>query len=155
MSSIVTDDIDNSVDAEIFDCLKRDMPKSFFLFAGAGSGKTRSLVNVLERFKEKYGKQFRINRQKVAVITYTNAACNEILHRLEYASIFAVSTIHSFSWELIKNYNHDIKKWLEKNLQIDIASLQEEQGKSKNLQNKTSVDRAKKIISKSNRLQNL
>ena len=155
MSSIITNDIDNLVDAEIFDCLKRDMPKSFFLFAGAGSGKTRSLVNVLEKFKEKYGKQFRINRQKVAIITYTNAACDEILHRLEYASIFSVSTIHSFSWELIKNYNNDIRKWLGKNLQLEIANLQEEQGKSKNLQNKTSIDRAKKIISKSKRLQNL
>jgi DNA helicase-2/ATP-dependent DNA helicase PcrA len=33
-------DIDNGVDAEIQACLNLDHLKSFFLYAGAGSGKT-------------------------------------------------------------------------------------------------------------------
>ena len=45
--------IDKYVDDEIYNCLNLDNPKSFFLFAGAGSGKTRTLVNVLKEFKKK------------------------------------------------------------------------------------------------------
>ncbi|WP_291122545.1 UvrD-helicase domain-containing protein, partial [Flavobacterium sp. UBA6046] len=148
-------DADNYVDKEIYNCLNLENPKSFFLFAGAGSGKTRSLVNVLIDFKSEYGKQFRLNRKKVAIITYTNAACDEIIHRLKYDPIFSVSTIHSYAWELIKNFNQDIKKWLKINLFSEISKLEDEQSKSRNLQNKTSIDRAKKIESKSKRLKNL
>ena len=48
--SVMLDDnhIDDGVDAKIAECLNLDDPKSFFLFAGAGSGKTRSLVKALE-----------------------------------------------------------------------------------------------------------
>lgn len=146
---------DNHVDAEIYNCLKLEDPKSFFLFAGAGSGKTRSLVKVLTDFKEEYGKQFRLNRKKIAIITYTNAACDEIIHRLKYDPIFSVTTIHSYAWELVKNFNYDIKGWLKNNLAQEIAKLEEEQGKSRNLLNKTSIDRARKIESKNRRLENL
>ena len=48
-------DIDIHVDREIYECINPDSPKSFFLFAGAGSGKTRTLINVLSRFKEQHG----------------------------------------------------------------------------------------------------
>jgi len=147
--------IDDNVDNEIYECLNPDNPRSFFLFAGAGSGKTRSLVNVLFKFKDEYGKRLRLNRQKVAIITYTNAASDEIIRRLGYDSIFHVSTIHSFAWELIKSFNNDIKKWLEVNLQTEISKLEDEQSKSRNLQNKTSIDRARKIESKTNRIQYL
>lgn len=155
MSILLPNNTDNNVDDEIFECLKLENPKSFFLFAGAGSGKTRSLVSVLERFKNEYGRQFRLERKKVATITYTNAAANEITHRLKYDSIFHVSTIHSFAWDLIKNFNHDIKNWLKINLQFEISKLEDEQSKSRNLQNKTSIDRAKKIESKGKRIKYL
>ena len=154
-SKIIDNNVDNHVDAEILDCLKLENPKSFFIFAGAGSGKTRTLVNVLSEFKKIYGKKLRLNKQKVAIITYTNAACDEITHRLEYDAIFAVSTIHSFAWELIKNFNQNIKTWLKTNLSEEISELSIQQSKSRDLQNKTSIDRAKKIESKSKRLNNL
>ncbi|MFB9110031.1 UvrD-helicase domain-containing protein [Flavobacterium gyeonganense] len=152
---IYTNDIDKSVDDEIYTALNPRNPKSFFLFAGAGSGKTRTLVNVLTTFKKNYGHQFRLKRQKVAIITYTNAACNEIIHRLDYHPIFSVSTIHSFSWELIQGLNNDIREWLKNNLVAEIAKLQEEQSRSLNLQNKTSLDRKRRIESKTRRLDNL
>nr|WP_320154138.1 UvrD-helicase domain-containing protein [uncultured Draconibacterium sp.] len=147
--------IDNSVDDIIFGCLKQESPKSFFLFAGAGSGKTRSLVNVLEKFEHSYGKQFRLERKKIATITYTNAAADEIIHRLKHSSIFHVSTIHSFAWDLIKTFTHDIKQWLRENLQGEISDLEGQQSKSRNLQNKTSIERAKKIESKKKRVEYL
>lgn len=150
--AVTDNNIDDGIDEEIFKCLNPDELKSFFLFAGAGSGKTATLVNVLTKFKMAYGTTFRLNRQKIAVITYTNAASDEIKHRLDYSSIFQVSTIHSFAWELIKPFVYDMRTWLRTNLQKEIGSLEEEQSRSRNLQNKTSIDRAKKIESKTRRL---
>lgn len=144
-----------SVDDEIYRCLDLDNPKSFFLFAGAGSGKTRSLVEALKKFREENIDQLRKNAQKVAVITYTNAACDEIKSRLEFDSAFHVSTIHSFAWELIKPYTNDIKNWLNSTLESDIIELNEQQSKAKNTNTKTFLDRASKIESKTNRIKSL
>jgi DNA helicase-2/ATP-dependent DNA helicase PcrA len=155
MNLDITDNcVDNHVDEIIYDCLNFLHPKSFFLFAGAGSGKTRSLVNVLSKLRNEQGEYLKINRQQIAIITYTNAACNEIQHRLEDDKIFFVSTIHSFIWELIKNFNSDIREWLKINLKNEISDLTTQQTKSRGV-NKTSIDRAKKIESKSSRLENL
>lgn len=150
-----TNDIDNDVDEVIYKCINPSSPKSFFLFAGAGSGKTRTLANVLSKFRDEYGKDFKLKNKKVGVITYTNAAANEIENRLEYNSIFHISTIHSFAWELIKNFTLDIKNWLKLKLKNEIHELEIEQAKSKNLINKTSLARAKKIESKRKRLESI
>lgn len=150
-----TNDIDSHVDDEIYESINPSSPKSFFLFAGAGSGKTRTLVNVLARFKFQFGKDFKLKNKRIAIITYTNAAANEITHRLEYNSIFNVSTIHSFSWELINNFTSDIKIWIINNLNEEILNLEEQQSKSRDLNNKTSITRAKKIESKKERLGSL
>lgn len=144
--------IDDWVDDKVFEYLNPAAFKSFFLFAGAGSGKTRTLVNVLANFRKTYGPRFRLLRRKVAIITYTNAAADEIIHRLQADPVFKVSTIHSFAWELIKPFTTDIKVWLEKDLQNSIAELEGEQSRSRDLNNKTSVDRAKRIASKNRRL---
>ncbi|CAM3500261.1 UvrD-helicase domain-containing protein [Aquirufa ecclesiirivi] len=152
---ILDNTLDDNVDDYIYQCFNPTNPKSFFLFAGAGSGKTRTLVNVLSKFKNEFGDSYKLYNQKIAIITYTNAAADEIKHRLEFDSIFYVSTIHSFSWELIKSLTTDIKKWLKLDLDKSIAELEEAQSKSRDLKNKTSVDRARKIESKQNRLNNL
>lgn len=148
-----TNEIDAPVDDVIYESIKPSSPQSFFLFAGAGSGKTRTLVNVLARFKQEFGQEFKLRNKKIAIITYTNAAANEITHRLEYTSIFNVSTIHSFCWELIKGFTSDIKDWIKDNLIVEIVGLEDEQSRSKDIKNKTSVGRAKKIESKKSRLE--
>lgn len=150
-----TNEIDAPVDDVIYESIKPSSPQSFFLFAGAGSGKTRTLVNVLACFKEEFGQEYKLRNKKIAIITYTNAAANEITHRLEYCSIFNVSTIHSFCWELIKSFTPDIKAWINSNLIVEIAELEVEQSKSRDLNNKTSIGRAKKIESKNKRLASL
>lgn len=144
-----------SVDDEIYNCLNLDNPKSFFLFAGAGSGKTRSLVEALKRFRKENITRLRLNAQKIAIITYTNAACDEIKSRLEFDSAFHVSTIHSFAWELIKPYMNDIKDWLRNSLESEIMELNEQQSKAKNTNTKTYADRASKIESKTKRIKSL
>lgn len=148
-------DIDIHVDDEIYECINPNSPRSFFLFAGAGSGKTRTLINVLTRFKERYGKGFKLRNKKIAIITYTNAAADEITRRLEYSNIFSVSTIHSYSWELIRSFTIDIKTWISNKLIDEIAELEKQQSKSRDLKNKTSISRARKIESKKERLTSL
>ena len=147
-------DITDNIDEIIFSYLNIENPKSFFLFAGAGSGKTRTLVNVLEKIKNEYGYCLQLKGKNVAVITYTNAACDEIKHRLKFNSLFVISTIHSFAWELIKNFHFDIKEWLDTDLKNKIEELTSEQAKGRP-NTKTSIDRQKKIESKRKRLSNL
>ncbi len=139
---------------EIFDCLSLDSPKSFFLFAGAGSGKTRTLVEVLKRFKERHAESLRRSGQRVAIITYTNAACDEIVRRLDHDSTFWISTIHSFSWELIKPYQHDMREWLRANLQTEVTELEEAQAKGR-AGTKAAEDRPRQIAAKKSRLEAL
>jgi len=154
MCAKVENNIDDHIDDAIFECLNLDNPRSLFLFAGAGSGKTRSLVNVLSRLRKEQGHRLHLHAQKIAVITYTNAACDEIQHRLGYDSLFLVSTIHSFSWELIKSFQQDIKNWLQQNLQQEIRELEGQESKGRT-GTKASIDRVNKIVSKKERLKNL
>lgn len=142
----------STVDDEIYSCLDLDNPKSFFLYAGAGSGKTHSLVEVLKRFRKKNIQRLRANAQQVAVITYTNAACDEIKRRLEFDSAFAVSTIHSFAWDLIKQYKDDIRERLRKRLSDDIDELEEAQRRGR-AGTKAAEDRPRQIAAKQKRLE--
>lgn len=145
--------LDDHVDAEIAACLS-EAPRSFFLFAGAGSGKTRSLVEALRYIRNKHGARLGLRSQGVAVITYTNAACDEINRRLEHAQLFQVSTIHSFAWKLIQNFNNDIRSWLRERLKQDIAELREAEAKGRS-GTKASIARQAQIESKSRRLERL
>ncbi|MGR5235528.1 UvrD-helicase domain-containing protein [Vibrio alfacsensis] len=143
-----------SIDDDIYSCLNLDAPKSFFLFAGAGSGKTRSLVEVLKRFREHNVHRLRANAQQVAIITYTNAACDEIKRRLEFDPSFSVSTIHSFVWELIKPHPNDIREILRVSLQTDIEKLEDAQRRGR-AGTKAAEDRPRQIASKQKRLDSL
>lgn len=148
------DESNQNINDIIYDCLNIEAPKSFFLFAGAGSGKTRSLVDSLNYIRRTQGEYLRINRKKVAVITYTNAACDEIKHRIEYDPLFYVGTIHSFVWELINKFQSDIREWLRIALTQDIQELTVQVAKGRP-NTKTAIDRQNKIQQKNKRLINL
>ena len=81
--------------------------KSFLLSGGAGSGKTHSLVELLKAIYEDQP------LSRVACITYTNVAVDEIKSRAPYSDL-RVSTIHDFMWSLIFSYQGDLKKSLVK-----------------------------------------
>ena len=146
--------IDDHVDEEIASCLNLQNPKSFFLFAGAGSGKTRSLVAALKHVRKQFGTKLKLRGQRIAVITYTNSACDEIVQRIEFNSLFHVSTIHSFAWQLIENFNVDIREWLKKRLHDDIVELEELESKGR-AGTKASITRLAQIESKKERLSRL
>lgn len=150
----VDNEIDAPIDAEIKKCLDLAAPQSFFLFAGAGSGKTRSLVSALQYVRDTFGETLQIRGQRVAVITYTNAASEEIKRRLAFDPTIDVSTIHSFAWSLIDGLNRDIREWLRTDIAGDIAQLQADEAKGRK-GTAASATRITKIASKTKRLQNL
>lgn len=79
--------------------------RNFLLSGGAGSGKTFSLVQVIKEV-------IRLNpRSQIACITYTNAAVKEIQERVAHSNL-RVSTIHDFLWDMIKNFQKEIKSSL-------------------------------------------
>ena len=150
---VLGNDVDQLADEQIAACLDPLTPKSFFLFAGAGSGKTRSLVSALEHVQKTWGDRLRRAGQRVGVITFTNAASDEIKRRIQFDPLFDVRTIHSFSWSLIDGLNHDIRTWLTTKLAQDIQELQalEANGRA----GKASTERKLKIASSTKRLEAL
>ncbi len=147
--------IDSEVDVQLERCVLPQTRQSFFLFAGAGSGKTHSLITLLNKIKDIWGKKFLVRQKKVAVITYTNAATNEILNRLNYSPLFQVSTIHSFVWEVIKIYQEDVKKYYYSNKQKEIDELQLKQQKAKSTTTKTYLANEDKIQKYTEQIKNL
>jgi DNA helicase-2/ATP-dependent DNA helicase PcrA len=87
---------------EVFRCIHER--KSFRLEAGAGAGKTYSLVKALQLIIEEDGAQMVRRHQKVACITYTNIATDEVTRRTDGHPAVQASTIHSFCWELCKSF---------------------------------------------------
>lgn len=144
-------DTDEGVDAEIKACLDPHSPKSFFLYAGAGSGKTRSLKEALDYFRGSFGDTFRRAGKKIAVITYTNAASDNIAARIGQDSLFPISTIHSFCWNQISTHHTDIQAWLLKALPEDLKDIREKQGKGR-ADSKAALDRERAIASITKRL---
>lgn len=146
-------DTDQPADALIAQCLNPENPKSFFLFAGAGSGKTRSLVAALEHVQANWGEGLRRQGKRVGVITFTNAASDEIKRRIQFDALFDVRTIHSFAWSLIEGLNHDIRQWLGVKISEDLDDLREKEAKGR--AGKASDDRKLKIVAATKRLDSL
>lgn len=93
----------------------------------------------------------RLHGQQIAVITYTNAACDELIRRVEFDSLFDIRTIHSFIWNLIQGFDRDIREWLKTNLVAETAEIQEEQTKGRK-GTQAAADREQKIKANQNRL---
>ena len=102
--------IQTDADQKVATCLEEK--RSFAVTAGAGSGKTSSLIDALELIRTNYGSELRKNGQRVACITYTKRAVQVITTRLGYDDLFVVSTLHSFLWGEIKTFTEDIRKAL-------------------------------------------
>ena len=79
--------------------------ENFILEGGAGSGKTYSLISLIETLIIK------LPEIKIVCITYTNNAVAEIKSRIDNENLW-VSTIHEFIWYIIKKYQKEIKNEL-------------------------------------------
>ena len=89
--------------------------KSFRVEAGAGSGKTYSLNKVIEWLQDNRWKEFIKKKQRVICITYTNVAVDVITSRLKPNSFIEPSTIHSFAWNAINQYQSTLVKLVGEN----------------------------------------
>lgn len=92
----------DKVDAQIIETLQAG--RSFRVEAGAGSGKTYSLKRVIEWIQANKWTEYSRKKQNVVCITYTNAAVDVIAERLSKDSFILPSTIHSFAWGAIRQY---------------------------------------------------
>ena len=98
----------NKIDLQIINTLQQG--QNFRVEAGAGSGKTYSLNKVIEWIQTNKWEEYRRKDQHVVCITYTNAAVDVIAGRLANDSFIIPSTIHSFAWNAIKQYQSALIK---------------------------------------------
>ena len=84
----------------VFEAIKED--KNFILEGGAGSGKTFSLISIIEKISRDEPDK------SIVCITYTNNAVAEIRDRITNDKL-KVSTIHEFIWSIIEQFQNEIK----------------------------------------------
>ena len=130
----------------IFQCIEHK--ESFVLNAGAGSGKTFTLIQTIDHIANlKIQKQ-----QKILCVTFTNVAKDEILSRLKnfnYDKII-ISTLHDFVWDYIKQFQKELQKQVKRLADRKIAKLRDEiaeaQRKIDNPRHNTNIEKQNGII---------
>ncbi len=101
----------------------QDIETNFKVYAGPGAGKTTWLISHLERV---LNDSIRLSKTgKIACITYTNVAADEIVNRLKCnKNRFDISTIHSFLYRnIVKPFSFLIEKNDNNEILFDILKL--------------------------------
>ena len=101
----------DKIDEDIIETLRQGI--SFRVEAGAGSGKTYSLNKAIAWIQDNKKEEYMRKKQTVICITYTNAAVDVITERLSDNSFIIPSTIHSFAWNAIKQYQSTLLNFIE------------------------------------------
>lgn len=116
----------SEVEKEIFRYI--DNRESFIIEAGAGSGKTWTLVQALKYVIAKNEVNYSKNNQKIACITYTNVAKEEIVNRVNGNKLVNVKTIHEFLWSIVEPFQKELKNEfltsLEDKLKKDLETME-------------------------------
>ncbi|WP_301108057.1 UvrD-helicase domain-containing protein [Sporosarcina sp.] len=97
---MVTSAIEKEV-VKALNCIEQK--QNFVLSGGAGSGKTYSLISLIQEVTRRYP------LKSIVCITYTNNAVREIQSRSDNEKLI-VSTIHEFMWRIIRKYQKEIKE---------------------------------------------
>ena len=146
MLSIISErnkNIENNINKKIFACI--DDETSFIFNAGAGSGKTYSLVESLKYLISTKGESLKYHNHKVICITFTNVAAEEIKQRLGNSSLAIVSTIHDRMWDIIQHYQPQLVEIHLNKLKTEIAIIEEKIANDKNFVNYQTLSEDKKI----------
>lgn len=129
----------------IKNCLDRN--KSFILEAGAGAGKTYTLMKTIDYIQTQDNKNY-----KILCITYTNVAKDEIISRLKKKSNIIVNTMHEFIWEFINKYQIDLKKEVFKLIEKEKNDIEDKIKRDKRLiehpRSNTNIERKNEEIIK-------
>jgi len=86
---------------------------SFKLEAGAGAGKTYSLVKALQFLIKREGERLPRLNQRIACITFTNVAKEEIKARTDRSPLIHCDTIHAFCWSVISGFQSQLRVHLQ------------------------------------------
>ncbi len=95
---------------QVYHCL--DHGESFLVEAGAGAGKTYTLVKALQFLIDRYRHTLPQRHQRIACITFTNVAKDEIEARTDRSQIIHCNTIHAFCWSLILGFQRQLRERL-------------------------------------------
>ncbi|WP_282013918.1 UvrD-helicase domain-containing protein [Marinifilum flexuosum] len=96
--------------SELFGAIDRN--QNFRLEAGAGAGKTYSLIKALKYVIENKSRDFQKKNQQIACITYTNVAKDEINSRTDNNEIVLAETIHGFCWGVLKGLQKQMREYI-------------------------------------------
>ena len=110
------------------------------------------MILLLKKICDSIGKDLLLQGKNVAVITFTNAATDEIINRLNYSSVFHISTIHSFVWDVIKYYQTDIKRLYCQYIIEEMEALDKKLDETKNKTTKTYLSNIEKLNYQKERL---
>ncbi len=94
----------------VYRCLERK--ESFLVQAGAGAGKTYTLVKALQFLIDRHKHTMSQRHQKIACITFTNVAKDEIDARTDRSPLIYCNTIHAFCWSLISGFQKQLRERL-------------------------------------------
>ncbi len=117
-----------------------DNKQSFILEAGAGAGKTYTLMQTIDYIQSTNYKS------NILCITYTNVAKEEIRRRSKNSKI-EVNTLHEFLWGFIKQFQiellKEVEQIIEKEKVVILSNIEKAEGilakprKNTNIANKT------------------
>ena len=122
---------DTEADIGVRTNLDQEPPNCFVMIAGAGSGKTTSLVKALAHLSRTKALALRRRGQKIACITYTEVAVGEIWTDVGNDALFHVSTIHSFLWTVVHPFQEDLCQWVAGRIGEKILEAQAKLGNPK------------------------
>lgn len=86
-----------------------DAGEHFRLEAGAGAGKTYSLIRALHHLIERHKGTFPQRSRRIACITFTNVARDEIAARTDRNPMVFCDTNHVFCWSLISGFQKQLR----------------------------------------------
>ena len=86
-----------------------DRKESFLVEAGAGAGKTYTLVKALQFLINRHRHTLPQRHKQIACITFTNVAKDEIEARTDRSPLIHCNTIHAFCWSLIAGFQKQLR----------------------------------------------
>ncbi|MGW0868941.1 UvrD-helicase domain-containing protein [Streptomyces sp. NPDC002740] len=101
----------------------------FKLEAGAGAGKTSSLIEALQSILADRDRYLPRRDQRIACVTYTNVARDEIISRTDSSPFVFADTIHGFVWQLLSPFPKYLLRYV-----VELDSMQPR------LEGRTSLD---------------
>ncbi|CAL9391516.1 UvrD-helicase domain-containing protein [Streptomyces sp. enrichment culture] len=91
--------------------------RHFKVEAGAGAGKTSSLIEALRSILADRARYLPRPHQRVACVTYTNVARDEIISRTDRSPYVFAETIHGFLWQLLSPFRKHLLRHI---VELDI-----------------------------------